>query len=695
MPFVDLELGLHGTDPARCTVEMRLVTSDDQGDRRLDEATPLEVDLGPTLIEFLLPLMLDAKKYGEALTRALFADKKTRAFFRDALKKARDLATPLRFGLTIPRTLPSLDQHRWETLRDPEDMEPLTTRGDIHFYRYFRARDWRPIRPHARGHKLSSLVVIADGANLDKQAPKHRVRPLAAVPVAAELKRARDGLQGTQLTELATRGQASLSKLAFALRTGPEILYLVCHGAVFDAETILYLEDENGAVERVRGSEFVAVIRGLRTQPRLVVLASCESAGTGEPVSSEDDGAFLGLGPLLVEAGIPAVLAMQGKIYMRTVEEFMPTFFSALFAPGGSVEAAVAAARFHVRNRSDAHVPVLFSRLRTGKLWERPADQGDFPKWDSLIANIQRGRCTPILGHGVLEPYVGSTRDIAARWAEDYGFPLALEKGDELPRVAQYIALQKDESFLLDLLDRHFQRELRRQFRALPQGDTSELLATVAGLRRARGDVDAHAILAALACPIFITATPDDLLTKALTLAGKAPQVVAGDWSTRSWKAEHPVASAEKPLVFQVFGCFDPDTPPLQTEDDYFNFLLTFGAPEERTRRVPDDVCRALTNTGLLFLGFHIDDWSFRALLHAIRRFEGRQRNRYTNIAVQIDPEADRIVEPELARRYLEKYLGHADITIFWGTTEAFLRELGERWAKVIAAPAAARRAST
>lgn len=683
MPFVDLELGLHGTDPKRCAIEMRLVTSDDQGDRRLDEATPL--DLGDGLVQELLSLSLDPTKYGERLTRALFALKETCSFYRDALKKAHDLNTPLRFALTIPRTLRSLDRLRWEMLRDPDDLAggPLSMRGDVHFFRYLRARDWRPIRPHPRGHRLSSLVVIANGSNLDKQAPHHRARPLAAVPVADELKRAREGLKDTELTELVTPGQASLSNLVAELRKGHDILYLVCHGAVFASETILYLEDETGAVARVRDAEFVAVIRGLVTQPRLVVLASCESAGKDDPASSEDDGAFLGLGPLLVEAGIPAVLAMHGKIFMRTVEEFMPTLFAALFAPDGSVEAAVSVARFRVRARSDAHVPVLFSRLRAGKLWELPADQDKFPKWDSLIGNIRRGRCTPILGYGVLEPFIGSTRDIAARWAEDYGFPLALEEGDDLPRVAQYIALQKDESFLLDLLERQFQRELRRRFRDLPAaGTTSELLASAAEERRARGDVDVHAILAALSCKTFITATPDDLLANTLQQAKKAPQVVASDWTTRSWQAEQPAAKVDSPLVFQIFGHLDQDAPHLQTEDDYFNFLLTFGAPEERSKRVPHEVCNALTNTGLLFLGFHIGDWSFRTLLHAIRRFEGRQRNRYTNVAVQIDPEADRIVEPEHARRYLEKYLGHADITIFWGTTEAFLRELGERWRK-------------
>jgi hypothetical protein len=60
----------------------------------------------------------------------------------------------------------------------------------------------------------------------------------------------------------------------------------------------------------------------------------------------------------------------------------------------------------------------------------------------------------------------------------------------------------------------------------------------------------------------------------------------------------------------------------------------------------------------------------------------GSRRSRYTHVAVQIDPEEGRIQEPEAARRYFEKYFGHADIAIYWGSADDFLRDLASQWAQ-------------
>ena len=79
-----------------------------------------------------------------------------------------------------------------------------------------------------------------------------------------------------------------------------------------------------------------------------------------------------------------------------------------------------------------------------------------------------------------------------------------------------------------------------------------------------------------------------------------------------------------------------------------------------------------------------MDDWSFRVLFRHIMSLEGgslRYQPRYHHVAVQIDPEAGRIMEPELARRYLESFFGDAKITIYWGKVERFVEELRQQWA--------------
>jgi hypothetical protein len=51
---------------------------------------------------------------------------------------------------------------------------------------------------------------------------------------------------------------------------------------------------------------------------------SCQSGGPGDDQRSADRGALAALSPRLAEAGVQAVLAMQGNISMTTVARLMP-----------------------------------------------------------------------------------------------------------------------------------------------------------------------------------------------------------------------------------------------------------------------------------------------------------------------------------------------------------------------------------
>ena len=78
-----------------------------------------------------------------------------------------------------------------------------------------------------------------------------------------------------------------------------------------------------------------------------------------------------------------------------------------------------------------------------------------------------------------------------------------------------------------------------------------------------------------------------------------------------------------------------------------------------------------------------LDDWTFRVLFRSIAALEGRkQRQRYAHVGVQLDPETGRILEPELARRYLQSYFEDADINIYWGNVSDFARELSQEWTR-------------
>lgn len=108
---------------------------------------------------------------------------------------------------------------------------------------------------------------------------------------------------------------------------------------------------------RVPGSALVQAITELRVPPRLVVLASCQSAGTGGDAATGDNGALAALGPRLAEAGVAAVLAMQGNVSMTTVARFMPVFFRELDR-NGQIDRAMSVARSAVKDRPDRWAPV-------------------------------------------------------------------------------------------------------------------------------------------------------------------------------------------------------------------------------------------------------------------------------------------------------------------------------------------------
>jgi hypothetical protein len=57
----------------------------------------------------------------------------------------------------------------------------------------------------------------------------------------------------------------------------------------------------------------------------------------------------------------------------------------------------------------------------------------------------------------------------------------------------------------------------------------------------------------------------------------------------------------------------------------------------------------------------------------------GARRERFAHAAVQIDPEGNMLIDVEEARKYLKDYYGRENISIFWGGSDEFLRQLQPR----------------
>jgi hypothetical protein len=623
------------------------------------------------------------------LSQSLFADPAVQTVFAQARSQAQTLEVPLRLRLFIGPGTPELHSLRWETLRDPQDGSAFLTGERLLFSRYLSSLDWRPVRLRPQA-ALRALVVIANPSDVGTYQPGGR--PLAALDVASELARAKTGFGNIPVTALASGGSATLQNLSTHLRDGYDIFALVCHGALIQGEPWLWLEDETGHTHRVAGSELVTRLRELQQCPRLVVLASCQSAGSGAEARTDDAGALAALGPRLAEAGIPAVLAMQGNVTMQTVAQFMPVFFQEL-QRDGQIDRAIAVARGAVRERPDWWIPVLFMRLKSGRIWYASgfAEQGDtLEKWPALLSNIRNRRCTPILGPGLTESLLGSRREIAQRWAETYHFPMAPHNREDLTQVAQYLAVNLQPMFPRDELLEYLRQEMVRRYasdlpEALREASLDALLTAVGAQRRAHDPAEPHQVLAGLPLSIYITTDPSNLLAEALTAAGKKPQVELCRWNDHiaqlpSIYDTEPTyrPDAQRPLVYHLFGRLQEPDSQILTEDDYFDYLIGMTKNKDL---IPGVVRRALADTALLFLGFQMDDWNFRVLFRSIMSQEGRGRRRgYAHVAAQIDPEEGRILEPDRARRYLESYFHDADINIYWGSAEDFMQELQRRW---------------
>jgi hypothetical protein len=690
--YADLEIGLHRWDSTGYAVELRYSRPDSDSDippvRGLTQF-PLEQLRGAA----------DPAAYGALLTASLFADATVAAMFVKARLSAQTLNVLLRLRLYIGPSAPELHSLHWETLRDPEQPTTwLLINETILFSRWLSSSDWRPVHLRPAG-ALRALIIIANPSELAAGEYRPGGRLLTPLDVPGELARAQAGLGSIPATALATPGAATLNRLSDQLHEGYDIVYLVCHGALIKGEPQLWLEDDAGHAAVTPGSELVARLSELQDGPRLVVLASCQSAGTGADGTSTDNGVLAALGPRLAEAGVPAVLAMQGNVTMRTMAAFMPVFFREM-ARDGQLDRALAAARGAVRDQLDAWMPVLFTRLRGGRLWYIPGFTGDragFEKWPALLDNIYDGRCTPVLGSGLLEQLIGTTRELASNWADAYHYPMAPYEREDLPQVAQYLAVNQQPAKPRRELANYVRLELLRRFAGqfppgIVESDVEQVVTAVGAYLRRTLPTEPHKVLAGLPFPIYLTANPDNMLADALTEAGKAPQLELCRWNEevrwpRSVYERDPdyVPSVEHPLVYHLFGHVALLDSVVLKEDDYFDFLIGVTSNKtgvtSNTRAVPDDVRRALADTALLFLGFNIEDWDFRVLFRSIMSQEGgRRRARYTHVAAQIDPEESRNLDPDGARRYLQGYFQEADISIYWGRVADFVSDLQTRW---------------
>jgi len=682
--YSDLELALRTRDKNSYAVSLRFNGPDDEAEQRSPSDPIFNID--PSEIDEFDPL-----EYGRKLGAAFFTGE-LKAEFTRFRSLAQSQSSTLRVRISIESSAPELHSLHWETLPDPavEDL-PLFMGDNVVVSRFLASGiDSRPVRLRPRAD-LKALVVIANPEALDEY------EGLAPVDVPAQLAAAKEALEGDAsqgggnkiaVTALAPGGAVPLSAILDALRKGDgyDILYLACHGQLLDGKPNIFLEDAGPQV----GADLVTGIWELEQRPRLIVLASCQSAGKGGV-------GLAGLGPRLAEAGIPAVIAMQGNIAMDTAKTFMRSFFTALVADG-QIDHAMSTARGSIRKEDDWWMPVLFLRLRNGRIWYTPgfeSGKDEFEQWDPICKWVRKQKCVPILGPDVCEHLLGTAADLAATLAGDK-FPLEAWHRSDIAKVTQYLTIQNSEQFARDGVRETLEQRLLKSASRILGKRITDAGAAVEQLAASlvTSDTDPLRIAAALDAKVFVNASGNELLGAFLrntTLADgtkKKPIEIAINWRDERRDDKNrpePVfeTSIQQPLVYHVFGKVPKDEDDdesvntwVLTEDDFFDYLIA----TSRFTLVPKVVSDALVTGSLLFLGFPLDDWKFRVLFRLILAKGGSQLLRkYNHVAVQVDPGETTLANAQRARRYMEKYFGVSNISIYWGTAADFLRDLDRR----------------
>jgi CHAT domain-containing protein len=261
----------------------------------------------------------------------------------------------LRFKLRIQS--PDLATLPWEFLYDPRQAEYVCLSRNTPMVRYLELP--QPIRPLTVTPPLRILGMIASPASLPA---------LDVTNERQRVERATEELRGRGLVNLTWLDGQTWRDLQRAMRGGPwHVFHFIGHGG-FDAqadEGLIALADEQGQPHYLRATHLGRLLADHRSL-RLVVLNACEGArGSARDI-------FSSTASILLQRGIPAVLAMQYEITDRAAVELARSFYEAL-ADEMPVDAAVAEARkavsLEVNNTVEWGTPVLYMRPPDGMLF--------------------------------------------------------------------------------------------------------------------------------------------------------------------------------------------------------------------------------------------------------------------------------------------------------------------------------------
>ncbi len=327
-------------------------------------------------------------RIGQALYESLFPIGKIREAFQVALRGAEAAGEALHLRLKFPAEAAKrsrLADYPWELLHDGQR---FLQHRDVYLSRYIAYEGVPPSLPAQA--KIQVLLVSSRPANV-AQLPDTEQQAL------------RDGIAkaaAAGLIELEQLSKPTLKDLSRHLTESgpvPQVIHFDGHG-IFgkkcgndrcqyinpgmaanvckqcsqplpEAQGFLVFEDEAGQADYVSATSFAALLpKGIA----MVVLSACQS---GMAISG--DSVFNGTAQQLIDARVPAVVAMQYKVSVKTASDFVEQFYHVLGQRRSLLEATNAGRKWMGVDGNQWYRPVVYLRWRDndgGQLFAESVD---------------------------------------------------------------------------------------------------------------------------------------------------------------------------------------------------------------------------------------------------------------------------------------------------------------------------------
>ena len=313
--------------------------------------------------------------------------------------------------------------------------------------------------------------------------------------------------------------------------------------------------------------------------------------------------------------------------------------------------------------------------------------------WQQTIADrVRAGKALPIISNLAYERLVfDAETSLVDAYADYIGYPDTEKRPlayltqfrkitddsliDTQSLKVDYINFLKNKLYDIaeaDGVDEDILEEVEEEFDDI---NFSEIANRLGYPKFDEGSIDPLLIFANLPLPIYLTTGYHDFMEVVLRRLGKSPRTEICRWHSGlemvpSVFDDDYEPSVQEPLVYHLHGQDKYPDSLVLTEDDHLDWLVDIsqnvGGGEDH---IPRRVRQAMAESSLLLLGYNIEDLEFLGLFWGL--IEPRPRQPLSVFQSLAPDDSD-----DVLKAYLRRYLGSAEMRIYWGDIRQYAAEL-------------------